>query len=621
MHYANLATILAPLLIQSQQSIVGEAASRLTQFVIFAVILFLLAALCLTFLTLFFGSLAAPVVLGVKWLYRTSVQHWMNVPGGTARAPLAPPRAAPTHAPPKLQFELHDPDAPRGDGDCPLNRRAAEASRAVTRVYVAAAAAYAVAMTPLAVYVGFDIRSTMSDLSAVGTPLLYLSAFVALMWLPVLTYMVTAVARRRRKLTVAAAYWLLLSSPTIFLPQAEAEKASLTFFFTWVLLMSAPTSTMFVLRFSGVGGLALGMILSLAASALALAFKFFAVVFNITKDSPPAVGREAVASPGIEAGLTAFGLLLAGPLAAAVAAAALLWWMSHRYARKRTSEQILLMDIFWLVTTFIISLVSHLLGAGWYTWLGPLSFVLYELVLWAGLGRLERVRGGGRELRLLLLRVFGAKRRSEWLLKRLGHYWRYSGSIQLIAAPDLAGVNLELDELLDYMRGRLKRRFIKDARDCARRVESLDVLPDPDGRYRVNEFFSHADVWQETVAALTRRSDAVLMDLRGFRRNNRGCVYELHHMVNSVPVNRLIITVNDGTDHVFLRQTFEEAWAGMGEHSPNRDVHAPVLRLLNIRRQNSRAVGRLLSMLCEAAESGASATAPAHAPVAAGLQA
>ncbi|HKG15841.1 MAG TPA: hypothetical protein VKB12_21150, partial [Pyrinomonadaceae bacterium] len=75
MHYAKLAALLTPLLVESQQSVLNVVAWRLTLFVIFAVILSLFAASCVAFLTLFFGSFAVPSVLGVQWLYRMSVQH------------------------------------------------------------------------------------------------------------------------------------------------------------------------------------------------------------------------------------------------------------------------------------------------------------------------------------------------------------------------------------------------------------------------------------------------------------------------------------------------------------------------------------------------------------------
>ncbi len=456
-------------------------------------------------------------------------------------------------------------------------------------------------MTPLVANGSFALRDKGLDLAPFGAASFYLSAFAVMLWLPVLVFLVVAVARPWRKLAALAAYSFLLATPWLFLSQAEAKSAWLLLLSLWLLFMSAPTSTMFVMRFSGVGGLALGMILSLGALAFSLAFKATALAAD-SATRPDAAGHVESIGAGDVAFLLSFALTLVGPFVAALFALGLLWWMSHRYARKKTSEQILLLDIFWLVTTFMVSLMSYLMEAGWYALLGPASFAVYKLVVWRGLLRLERERRDARELSLLLLRVFGAKRRSEWLLKRLGHYWRYAGSIQLIAAPDLAGANLELDELLAFLTGRLKRRFIKDARDGARRVESLDSVPDPDGRYRVNEFFCHADVWDETVVELTQRSDAVLMDLRGFTSKNRGCVYEVEQLVNAAPVNQLVIVVNEQTDVDFLRRTFESAWAAMDARSPNRDAPSPTLRLLQIRRQNARAVRRLLSMLCEAAE-------------------
>jgi hypothetical protein len=613
MPYASLASLLTLLLIQSPQSGGDSAVLKhtLSPFYLFplSVLISLAAVACVGMLTAFFAGFVLTPVLVVRWVYREAVLRWMNRPGGSARAPGGRPSypPTPTHAPSNLRIiEIQDPDASRGPDAGGLNRRASEVSRAVTLVYVTASTAYAVAVTPLAAHVGFALKDSGPDFApfaSFGASSFYLSAFVALLWLPVLMFLVIAVGRTRLKLIVAVAYSLLLSTPILFLPEVRGLYTYVLLLVMWIQLMSAPTGTMLVLRLSGVGGLALGAIFSLAAAAFSLGYK----VINVTvdgADQPLLAGDgEALVRAWDVARLASLVFLLVGPMVAAAAAAGLLWWTSKRYARGETSEQIILLDIFMLATTFTVTFISHASGAGWYTMLGPLSFAVYELVVWAGLRRLGRAPRGGRAPRLLLLRVFGARRRSEWLLKRLGNYWRYSGSIQLIAAPDLAAANLDLDELLDFLRGRLKKRFVKDTEDCARRVESLDVRPDPDGRYRVNEFFCHADVWHETVAALTRRSDAVLMDLRGFTSRNHGCVDELFHVVNAVPVNRLVITVNKTTDLDFLRQTFYGAWAVMGERSPNRELRSPVLRLLHIRRQNSRAVRRLLSMLGEAAES------------------
>jgi len=604
MPHAKLAALLPPLLIQSIQGVEDSLLLRLVLFAAMPVVLFLFAGGYLAFITLFFGTFAVPPVFGIQWLYRRSVLRWMNVPGGDAgaRGARTPDAPAPTRAPPGLRIETQEPDAPGGVADSPLSRRAVEASGAVTRVYVAAAAACAVVLTPLVGEIGPFIKEADRNLRSLTEGFFYAGAFAVLTWLPLLTFMVTAVGRTLLKLILLAAYTLLLTAPVLFLPPEQSTPAVTLLVGMWCLLLAPTTGTLLVLRLSGVGGLALGMIFALSAPVLAGALKVVISSYEALERRNSGGAAESAGLPDV-AFLASVVLLVVGPFVAALAAAGLVWWLGNRYARKETSRQLLLLDIFWLVTIFIVSLICYACGVGWYTLLGPLSFAVYKLVVWAGLRRLRPEAGAGRrELRLLFLRVFGAKRRSEWLLKRLGLYWLYSGSIQLIAAPDLAAANLDLDEMLDFLRGRLKDRFVKDSDDCRRRVKSLDVRPDPDGRYRVNEFFCHEDVWFETVCELTARSDAVLMDLRGFTEANHGCVRELRHVVDAVSVNQLVVIVNAETQIDFLRRTFHGAWALMDARSPNRGLAAPVLRLLNVRQLNSRAVRRLLSMLYEAAE-------------------
>src|SRR4029453_17013432 len=77
-------------------------------------------------------------------------------------------------------------------------------------------------------------------------------------------------------------------------------------------------------------------------------------------------------------------------------------------------------------------------------------------------------------LRLLLLRGFGAQRRSEALLRTLGAHWRHLGPIHMIAGPDLVATALEPHEFLDLLRGRLSRRFVRDSTDLPRHIAELD---------------------------------------------------------------------------------------------------------------------------------------------------
>ena len=62
------------------------------------------------------------------------------------------------------------------------------------------------------------------------------------------------------------------------------------------------------------------------------------------------------------------------------------------------------------------------------------------------------------------------------------------------------------------------------------RLARRDDRPDPDGRFRVNQFFCHRNTWKPTLDRLVASCDAVLMDLRNFDENREGCRYEIRRL-------------------------------------------------------------------------------------------
>ena len=52
--------------------------------------------------------------------------------------------------------------------------------------------------------------------------------------------------------------------------------------------------------------------------------------------------------------------------------------------------------------------------------------------------------------------------------------------------------------------------------------------------------FCHNDTWKMVLKRLSRESDAVLMDLRGFLPDNQGCVFEINELLNVVPLDRVV---------------------------------------------------------------------------------
>ena len=142
--------------------------------------------------------------------------------------------------------------------------------------------------------------------------------------------------------------------------------------------------------------------------------------------------------------------------------------------------------------------------------LGVLPFALYKLILWYAFRRFVVSARPLPNARLLFLRVFGSARRSERLFDLLAARWRYAGSVQVISGTDIARSRFEPDEFLDFIAGRFKTRYIENSADVAQRLAQIESRPDPDGRYRVHEFFCRADAWQETVTKLMQESELVV---------------------------------------------------------------------------------------------------------------
>ncbi len=171
----------------------------------------------------------------------------------------------------------------------------------------------------------------------------------------------------------------------------------------------------------------------------------------------------------------------------------------------------------------------------------------------------------------------------------------------LLSGPDLATTTVEPHEFLDFVRGRLARRFIDGDATFARRLTEMDQAPDRDARYRVNDFFCFDNAWRTVVSHLARSSDAVLVDLRGFGRQNSGVVFEFTTLVDVVRLERVVMAIDDTTDEAFLQETIERARGQMSAQSPNRSVADARPSMVRLRDRRLRELPLVLSALSRAA--------------------
>jgi hypothetical protein len=415
-------------------------------------------------------------------------------------------------------------------------------------------------------------------------------------WPVVLTTNLVAAVTRRGQMIVLAIYLVggIALSGSLLGRSPDLTVVQLTYL--WFNANTIPSLLLLFFlnrRIRAVGPLVLVFMVFGAAGATLLV--------SVTSNSPKLL--RAISDFAHSAGLGATGTLwalhLLGFALFGIAGWLILDSLRQMYERKQISDQTVSVDAVWLLFGIVNSIGLVFGGARWIL-SGLVAFVIFKVFTAIGFRLLHASRflAGPR---LLLLRVFALSRRSERLYHALGKRWRTVGSIQMIAGPDLATTTVEPHEFLDFITGKLPRRFIDSGQSLDLRISQLDVEADGDGRFRVSEFFCHEDTWKLALGRLADESDAVLMDLRGFSEKNAGCVYEINELFNLVSLQRIVFVVDDSTDQEFMRETMKRAWRQIKERSPNRRLAPARVCLVQLSRWNAGGIRTLLYAISVAA--------------------
>ena len=149
---------------------------------------------------------------------------------------------------------------------------------------------------------------------------------------------------------------------------------------------------------------------------------------------------------------------------------------------------------------------------------------------------------------LLLLRVFSKDRQMERLLDGVQTRWRYAGPVLQIGGPDLAKLNIEPYDLLKFVSFKAHELFLPGELSLDELRNSLDLAPDREGRFRVNEVFCFDTAWRSTVEKLIDLSDVILLDLRGFSAERKGTAFEVKLLSANRKLARVLAIGDETTD-------------------------------------------------------------------------
>jgi len=230
------------------------------------------------------------------------------------------------------------------------------------------------------------------------------------------------------------------------------------------------------------------------------------------------------------------------------------------YEAKRFSDAQLLARTWWLM---LVVTIGFDILAGRERPIFALLLVVGEIVLfplvnhgvmrWLGVAKLAAAKPAPT---LLLLRVFGYTARTERLFDRVASRWRLLGPVTTIAAPDVTASTIDAGDYLRWLTGRIDELFVTTRASLDHKLATLDLAPDPDGRFRIGEFCCRDSTWQATVVELMLRADAVIMDVRGISAGRLGCEFELEQLAKRLPPQRLVLVVDETTESKRLKALF-----------------------------------------------------------------
>jgi hypothetical protein len=148
----------------------------------------------------------------------------------------------------------------------------------------------------------------------------------------------------------------------------------------------------------------------------------------------------------------------------------------------------------------------------------------------------------------------------------------------------------------------VRSRFVRSGEQLVRRIERGARRPAGfSGLFSALPLYCYDNVWKKAVQSLLVSADAVLMDLRGFSAERRGCEYEIGLLLDRYPIQQMVFLVDGGNAKEAVYDTLRRVWGGLTSTSPNRGVESPILKMYVPRGNEAHDTSRILALLAASA--------------------
>jgi hypothetical protein len=255
--------------------------------------------------------------------------------------------------------------------------------------------------------------------------------------------------------------------------------------------------------------------------------------------------------------------------------------------------------------------------------------------------RFKRSLESTSNLKLLVLRVFGINETATFTFEGLLQYWQYFGSWFTIVDPSFLrssvrqrnqilpmvslafflliflGVILGSAETFSayvyliiipviiiagysytrYSLNTVDKSFIKSKADLDNRLAQLDKSPrELNYTFKSMPTMCHDNTWKLAVAEYAHRSEVILMDLRGFSEERKGCEYEVDFLFDYVPASKLVFLV-DSDGFALTEKLINERWENQHPDSPNLTAPNPEIQVYVSSQENNKDIQGIMDVL------------------------
>lgn len=249
-------------------------------------------------------------------------------------------------------------------------------------------------------------------------------------------------------------------------------------------------------------------------------------------------------------------------------------------------------------------------------------------------------------VKLLILRVFFLNSSSVFTFSTLAKYWKHFGSYFTVADPsfyrvfwknkfntkfpifilgvylvftfftDLESIGWQFGVFLvftfflifggmyyaDFEMERINKNFIHSESQLKQRLADIDKWPVKyDNTFKELPVMCYENTWKIGVSTLVQQASVIMMDLRGFNEDNKGCKFEINFILDHVPVNRILFLCKPEALNL-IKRTIKDCWEMLAETSPNHEFENPEATVFISENETAKELQNIMDLLLKAAQ-------------------